>query len=172
MWRTDQIEFTVETASYNMTLLISLSHRSYLDHFESVNATRVLDQVVRQVSFSGVFQAHQGKWQVQGNLTVVVFVLLHLRILTLVLSSHSPRAYLRTPEKRMHTHVNKTPWISFRAELLGRLWSFFRGNTSNAHGSPSPFPRDWISLIKKLLGLPCNKPRTAFVLSLVIRSLT
>lgn len=52
-------------------------------------------------------------------------MLLHLRISTLALSSHSPRAYLRTPEKRMYTHVNKTPWISFRTELLGRLWSFF-----------------------------------------------
>ena len=51
----------METASYNMTSLISLFHGSYLDHFESVNATRVLDQVVRQASFSGVFQAHQGK---------------------------------------------------------------------------------------------------------------
>lgn len=61
MSRTDQREFTLETASYNMTLLISLFHGSYLDHFESVNATRVLDQVVRQASFSGVFQAHQGK---------------------------------------------------------------------------------------------------------------
>ena len=56
MSRTDQREFTLETASYNMTLLISLFHGSYLDHFESVNATRVLDQVVRQASFSGVFQ--------------------------------------------------------------------------------------------------------------------
>ena len=139
MSRTDRREFTVETTSYNMTLLISLFRWSYLDHFESVNATRVLDQVVRQASFSGVFQAHQGKCETQReregrvkhekrsvqNLTVVVFVLLHLRISTLALSSHSPRAYLRTPEKRMYTHVNKTPWISFRTELLGRLWSFF-----------------------------------------------
>ena len=127
MWRTDQIEFTVETASYNMTLLISLSHRSYLDHFESVNASRVLDQVVSHflAFFRPTKASARHRESAKGESTVVVFVLLHLRILTLVLSSHSPRAYLRTPEKRMHTHVNKTPWISFRAELLGRLWSFF-----------------------------------------------
>ena len=134
MWRTDQIEFTVKTASYNMTLLISLSHRSYLDHFESVNASRVLDQVVRQASFSGVFQAHQGKCETlrerEGRVNSRGFC-------APPFAHFNPRAFLALAT-RLPTHAWKTHAHTCKQNTLNFLprWTIrpfmviFRGNTS------------------------------------------
>ena len=70
----------------------------------------------------------------------------------------NPRALLALAT-RLPAHAWKTHAYTCKQNTLNFLprWTIrpsmviFRGNTGNTHGSPSPFSRDWIPPIKKLL---------------------